>query len=66
MVSTRSTSTSVEEVEQLAELDLLNAEHIAKFHRAVDNVALAEVVENAYAEIIDSLLTKESWLDFNP
>lgn len=53
-------------VEQFASLGLLDAEHMDAFRRALSNVLLTEVAENAYAEIIDGLPTRESWLDFNP
>lgn len=61
-----SCAVSSHESEQLASLGLLNAEHMAAFRRALDNVFLTEVAENTYAEIIDGLPTRESWRDFNP
>lgn len=53
-------------VEQPSSLGLLDAEHMDAFRRALNNVLLTEAAENAYAEIIDGLPTRESWLDFNP
>lgn len=57
---------SSDEVVQLASLGMLDAEHMAAFRRALDNILLTEAAENAYAEIIDGLPTRDSWLDFNP
>lgn len=66
MVMMPNYSLSSDEVEHLASLGLLDAEHMKVFRRALNNVLLTEVAENAYAEIIDGLPTRDSWLDFNP
>lgn len=66
MMVTPACSMSSDGVEQLASLGLLDGEHMDAFHRALNNVLLTEVAENTYAEIIDGLPIRESWLDFNP
>lgn len=66
MVMMPNCSLSSDEVEHLASLGLLDAQHMDAFRCALNNTLLTEVAEHAYAEIIDGLPTRESWLDFNP
>lgn len=46
-------------------LDLLDAEHMAVFRNALNNILVTDSVESTLSEIIDGLPTKDSWLEFD-
>lgn len=46
-------------------LGTLDAEHIAVFRKALDNILHSYVAQTAFAEIIDGLPLKESWLEYD-